>query len=262
MQRSANSRRHVGQDLERLQQVARHHRDVHVELERAVAAAPRDRGVVADHLRGHLRDRLGDHRVDLARHDRAARLQVRQLDLAETGQRARAHPPDVVGDLGQRDRDRAQRAGRLDQPVAGRLRLERVDRRAQFGQPGLLDQHLDDLLAEPVGRVEPGADGRSADGQLAEPRQRGLHPLDAGLDLAGVAAELLAQRHRHRVHQVRAAGLDDGAPLPGLAGQRLVQHLERRNQVAHSGFGGRDVRRGREGVVGRLRHVHVVVGVH
>src|ERR1700751_4834204 len=32
--------------------------------------------------------------------------------------------------------------------------------------------------------------------------------------------------------------------------------------MAHSGFGGRDVGGGREGVVGRLRHVDVVVGMH
>ena len=200
--------RHVGQQRERLQHVARHHRDVDVELEGAGQAADGDGGVVADDLRGHLRNRLGQNGIDLARHDRAARLQVGQLQLAETGQRARAHPADVVGDLGQRHGDGLQRAGRLDQTVAGGLRLERVGGRAQFGDAGLVDEHLDDLGAEAVGCVESGADGGAADGQLTEPGQRGLDPLDAGLDLAGVAAELLAQRHRHRVHQVGAAGLD------------------------------------------------------
>ena len=216
MHRSANSLTDVGQDLEGLEDIARHHRDVHVELERAVPAAPCDRGVVTDHLRGHLGNRLRDNRIDLARHDRAARLQVRQLNLAETGQRPGAHPADVVGDLGQRHRDRAQGARRLDQPVAGRLRLERVYGRAQFGQAGLVRQHLDDLLAESVGRVEPSADGGSADRQLTQPGKTSAHSFDAGFDLAGVAAELLTQGHRNGVHQVRTAGLDHGAPLAGL----------------------------------------------
>ena len=52
---------------DRLDQVARHQRDVDVELEVAVHAADRDRRVVADHLGRHLRHDLGDHGVDLAR---------------------------------------------------------------------------------------------------------------------------------------------------------------------------------------------------
>ena len=94
------------------------------------AAAERDRGVVADHLRDDLAHRLGHDRVDLARHDRRAGLQVGDVDLHQTGARARAHPAQVVGDLVQRDRDRAQHARALDQRVTRRLRLEVVARLA------------------------------------------------------------------------------------------------------------------------------------
>ncbi len=177
MQRCGEQPGHVGQQGERLQQVARHHRDVHVEFERARQTADGDRGIVADHLRGHLGDRFGDHRVDLARHDRDARLQIGQVQFAQSGQRTRAHPADVVGDLGQRHRDGLERTGGLDQAVAGGLSLERVFGRAQFGQPGLGDKHVDHLGAEPVGRVEAGADGGAADREFAEPRQRGPAPV-------------------------------------------------------------------------------------
>ena len=78
-----------------------------------------------------LAHRLGDDRVDLARHDRAARLQVGDADLAETGARPAAHPTQVVGDLHERHRDRAQHARRLDERVARALRLEVV---ARFGE--------------------------------------------------------------------------------------------------------------------------------
>ncbi len=254
--------RDVGQQLERLEDVAGHHRDVHVELERTVAAAPRDRGVVADHLRGHLRNCFGENGIHLAGHDRATRLQVGQLNLGQAGQRARAHPADVVGDLGQRHGDGAQRTGRLDEAVARGLGLEGVCRRAQFAQAGGGNQRFDDLGAEAVGSVEAGAHRGAADRQLTEPRQRGAHPLDAGLDLAGVPAEFLAERHGHGVHQVGAARLDHSVPFAGLARQRVMQHLERRDEVAHGGFGGRDVGRGGEGVIRRLRHVDVVVRVH
>ena len=60
-----------------------------VQLQVALHAADRDCRVVADHLRGHLRD-LGDDRVHLPGHDRAALLELGKHDLGETGSRARA----------------------------------------------------------------------------------------------------------------------------------------------------------------------------
>ena len=70
----AQQRRCGGQQLDRVEQVARDQRNAHVELEVALGAGDRDRGVVADHLAAHLEDDLGDDRVDLARHDRRALL--------------------------------------------------------------------------------------------------------------------------------------------------------------------------------------------
>ena len=64
---------------------------------------------------------------------------------------------------------------------------------------------------------------------------RRLMRCDAALDLRAPAAELLAERHRHRIHQVRAAGLDDAAPTSrALLLERLAQMLERRQQVVHA----------------------------
>src|SRR5213076_1003479 len=51
-------RRRRRQKLDRLQQVARDQRDADVELELALHAADRDRGVVADDLRADLQDDL------------------------------------------------------------------------------------------------------------------------------------------------------------------------------------------------------------
>ena len=255
-------RRHVGEQLHGLEEVACHHRDVHVELESAVAAAPGDRGVVADHLRADLGHGLGEHRVDLAGHDRRAGLQVGQLDLAKPGERTRTHPAHVVGDLGQRNRDRAQRAGALDEPVARGLRLERILRQRDRLDAGQLAQLLDHGRAVALGRIEARAHGRATDRQLGHAGERGLEALDTGLDLAGVSGEFLAEGHRNGVHQVGAAGLDHGLPLLGLAGESGVQVLQRGDQVLGDRLGSGDVGRGRERVVRGLRHVHVVVGVN
>src|SRR4051794_16773075 len=56
---------------------------------------------------------LRQHRVDLARHDRRAGLQVGQMDLGQAGARTRTHPTDVVADLRQPDGDGAQLTRRL-----------------------------------------------------------------------------------------------------------------------------------------------------
>ena len=57
-------------------------------------------------------------------------------------------------------------------------------------------------------------------------------PLDAVLDGLCVAAELLAERHRSGVHQMRAAGLHHCLEAALLAPQLLREVLERGDQVA------------------------------
>src|SRR5262249_9216625 len=71
-------------------------------------------------------DRLADDRVDLARHDRRAGLQVRDADLGQPGPRARAHQAQVVADLVERHCGGAQHSAGRDQPVPGPGRLEVV----------------------------------------------------------------------------------------------------------------------------------------
>ncbi len=72
-------------------------------------------------------------------------------------------------------------------------------------------------------RVEPGADGGAADGELVQPGERELDALEVGVELGDVAAELLAERERHRVLEVRAADLDDVGELLGLRRERVAQ---------------------------------------
>ena len=67
--------------------------------------------------------------LTLPGHDRRALLELGQEDLRQAGARAGAEEAQVVRDLRQADRERLQRAGGLDEAVAGGLRLERVGRR-------------------------------------------------------------------------------------------------------------------------------------
>src|SRR6267142_2576767 len=56
-------------------------------------------------------------------------------------------------------------------------------------------------------RVEAGADGGTAESELAQAWKRRLDPRHAVADLAAPAAKLLAHANGQRVHEVRPAGL-------------------------------------------------------
>ena len=152
-QQSADS----SQQPDRLQHVAGHHRQHHVQLEVAGGSGEGHGRVVADHLGADHGGGFAEDRVHLARHDRRARLQVGQRDLAEAGPRSRTHPAQVVGDLVQAHRDGPQRSRRLDQPVPGALGLEMVTRLGQR-QPGLPDDVRDHGGGEAGRGIDPGAD--------------------------------------------------------------------------------------------------------
>ena len=68
--------------------------------------------------------------------------------------------------------------------------------------------------------VDPGPDRRPAERHLEQLGLGGPRPAERLLDLAGVAAELLAEPDRRRVLEVRPAGLDDRPELLLLGDQR------------------------------------------
>ena len=94
----------VGHDRDRMRDVEDHQRLVDVHLEIAAGAAEADRDVVGHHLHGDHGQRFGLGRVDLARHDRGARLVLRDHQLGKAGARAARHQANVVADLVERDR--------------------------------------------------------------------------------------------------------------------------------------------------------------
>ena len=103
-----------------------------------------------------------------------------------------AHPAQVVADLGQPDRDRAQHAAQLDERVAGALGLEVVAGLGELLTGGVV-QRLDRGACEPGRGVDAGADGGAAERQLAHPGEHGFESLDGVPDGGGVPAELLAR---------------------------------------------------------------------
>ena len=130
------------------------------------------------------------------------------------------------------------------------------------GMRGDLGDARGDLLGEALGRIEAGADGRAALRQLHQVGQRRFDALDAVRHLRRVAGELLAERERRRVLRMRAADLDDVRPRLRLGVERLVQVAQGRQQAMMDLLRAGDVHGRRIGIVRRLAHVDVVVGMH
>ena len=133
------------------------------------------------------------------------------------------------------------------------------------GAEDLEPGRLGELRAHPLGElgvgVEAGAGGGAAERDLADAAERRAHSLRAEADLRRESAELLPERHRDRVHQVSAAGLDVVGELLRLCLQRRGEAVDRRQQVVVDLAERGQVHGGGEDVVGRLAHVDVVVGV-
>ena len=108
--------------------------------------------------------------------------------------------------------------------------------------------------------VEPGADGGGA--------QIDLMQQSGGFDQTRLVfaqhhherAELLAERHRYRILQLRAPDLDEAGKFLRLAVEGVLQNAHRGGQVV-TRFDQAHIHRGRISIVGRLAEIDVIVRV-
>ncbi len=116
--------------------------------------------------------------------------------------------------------------------------------------------------SKPIGALRAGSDRRASLRQNVETRQRILDARDAVVNLAAEDVEGLAHGHRHRVHQVSAADLDDIGECDRLAGEFGVQFRQSRKQPVTQFQRCRKMHDGRKAVIRRLRAIDVVVRVN
>src|SRR3954454_1529184 len=105
----------------------------------------------------------------------------------------------------------------------------------------------------------PGPAPRAADRRAAQAGRRRAQRRLHLLELVDVAGELLSERQRRRILEMRTSDLDDVTERVALARERRAQRLHRRQHLIVQRLSGGDVHRGREHVVGRLPHVDIVV---
>ncbi len=166
-----------------------------------------------------------------------------------------------VRDFHERTGERLERAAGHDDGIVRGKRREFV-RRGDERVAG----ELRDLFRHACGEfgmgVEARADGAATEGELGEVGQDHLDALEIGVEHGDVAGKFLAEREWCRVHQVGAADFHDGLEFLRLGVERVAQHFYGGEQCALRLERGGDRHGAGEGVVGRLRHVHVVVRVH
>ncbi|MNJ20851.1 hypothetical protein D3C77_151930 [compost metagenome] len=137
--------------------------------------------------------------------------------------------------------------------------LVRRGNKRQAGKGGKL---CGDGFGKTVRGVQPGAHGGAALGQLAHRRQGRANGALGVVELGDISREFLAEGDRRGIHHMGAAGFHQVLMAHCQFGQPRRQLDDRRQQLVLYRLGSRDVHGGGEAVVGALRAVDVIVGVH
>ena len=238
----------VGEEACGLEEVIDHDRHEDVQLEIALRGGKADCGVVAHDLYGDHRDGLALRRVDLARHDGAARLVRGDRDLAESAARSRRKPADVVRDLHHVCGESLESAVCKDNGVLARERVELV----WCGDKVLARQltcRLCDRNIEALRRVQPRTDGGAAECEFVEEWERRLQLLLRLFEHREPAADLLRKGDGHGILQMGAPRLDDAFVLLHQAAECACEEVDAREQPVLNRNDGGNVHRCREGVV-------------
>ena len=231
-----------------------------VQLEVALGAGGGDDRVLAHDLKAHHDHGFLLGRVDLAGHDRRAGLVGGQSELVKAGPGTGSQPAHVVGDLHERNRDASQSGADGHHGVQRALGGELV-RGGPERKPGQLGQLFGHCLTEALGGVEARSHRRPTDGELFGRLERTVEPTRGVPELRHPSGPLLSDGERGRVLEVGAPDLDHVDPFHRFGPQGVGELTEPGKRVLSDGDEGGDVHGRGEGVVGRLAHVHVVVGV-
>src|SRR5690606_5992273 len=192
----------------------------HVELQLPAFRSDRDRRVIADHLEASLVHDFRDHGIHLARHDARAWLHGRQVDLCEPGAWSTRKQAQVVAYLRQLDRDTLEDARNEHERTRVLRRLDEVRARDQLESRHLAQCATDGLGVARIG-VDPGADRGCTHVDLAHEFRRFPQTLDIFADGHAVGAELLPERHRHGILQLRTTHLQHVVELARLLQERV-----------------------------------------
>ncbi len=127
------------------------------------------------------------------------------------------------------------------------------------GKTGKVRRRLAEGRVEALGRVDARSDGSAALGQFVDLRQRLVQALNVLAGLMSIGPEFGTQAQRRRILKVGAADLDHVVEGLGLFQQHRFHPFQGWQQAVMAFDRQGDVHGRRHRIVGRLRHVDVVV---
>ena len=232
--------------------------DIHFEI--TTGAAKAHRHIVSHDLYSDHGQRLSLCRIHFAGHDRRARLVGWNNELSETGSRPARHQSNVIGNLVERHRQRPERTGKLYQVIVSTLHRELV-RCADEGQARKLRNFGSSRFPESRSCIDAGPNCCAAEREAIHPFHCILNSIEIVGEHAVIARPLLSKCEWRSVLHMSAADLDRVFPLLSLGCDRIAQGLHRTYQSVFHIHCRRNVHRGGERVIRRLRHVYVIVGM-
>ena len=246
----------VGQNVDAPKQRVRHEGQERIQVQAAHRARLCDRLVVGLDQQAHLRDRLGNHGVDLAGHDAAARLTRREVKLAKPRVRPGGKQAKVARDFHQIRRTRFENPADLHKHIHILGRINEILRPGQSQACYLAKSlhHAENILSR---RAQSRADRGPAEVHRPQPLAAFIDPPAVARKGLAIRAHLPPYRGENRVLQLRAGDFHHVGELAFLFLKGLLQ----RDEIFLQGLEhlqSRHAQRGGIGVVRRLMQVHIV----
>src|SRR5258708_6408603 len=139
-------------------------------------------------------------------------------------------------------------------------RGELVGMRAE-GETGELGDFARGFFSKFGMGVESGAYGGAADGEIVEAVESDGDAAAIAVEHIDVAGKFLAEGERRGVLEMGAADFYDVRELRGFGVERVAKSFDGGKEAASGFRGGGDVHGGGKGIVGRLRHIYVIIWV-
>ena len=249
----------AGEQIDRLENRLGDHRFHDVELKLSRLSGEGQRHIVSHDLEADLVHHLGDHRIDLCRHDGGSGLAFRQPDLPQPRTRSGGQQAQVVADLGQLHRQTLDRRVHRDVGTCVTRGFQQVMRSSNV-QTGDLPQTPDNSALIVRRRVEPRADRRGPEVHLQKQGGIVVKPADLLLQQNGEGLELLPQAHRNSILKLSTPHLQNMDELGSLGSHRRDESLELLDERTDEGEQSQ-TESGRVSVVRRLGLVDMIVGI-
>ena len=250
----------VSQQANRLQEVVNAHRHKHVQFKVALGSSHTNCHIVTHYLYRNHGHGFALGGVHLTGHNGRAGFVFGDEDFTQTVTGTGSQPPYVVGNFHHIGGKGFQSAVSKDQFVFGSKGVEFVFCGNKFFA-GDFAHRFGNRHVKPFGGVQPGTNGGTAQSQFFQSGQSDLQHFLVFFQRRAPAADFLAKRNGGSILQVGTTGFYNALVFFFQPFEGVHQQVDGGEQFVLDSQHGGDMHRGGEGIVGRLAHIDVVIGV-